>query len=123
MRRVLTARDETAVRSHLQHLKQETVAEYRWNVRSNKYNSSRGRKATVDKIIIGKGPAKNGSQLYPQHATHQQMLALTKSLAMPDPRIPAPDATPRSSSNATTTMSGGNCGILDRKSTRLNSSN
>lgn len=116
MRPVRTARNETALQSHLEQLKNETTREYRWNARTKLYNNSRGRKATVDKIIIGQGPASNGTILYPQNATHQQLLALTKSLAMPDPRIPAPEVTPRAKYTPAAATTGG-YGIFGTRTT------
>lgn len=123
MRPVQTARDDPGLKSHLEHLKNETTREYNWNLRTNRYNRSRGRKATVDKIIIGKGPANSGGPLYPQNATHQQLLALTKSLAMPDPRIPAPEVTPRQNYAAMAASAASeDCGIFGNR-TRAKLSN
>ena len=88
------SRNEEGILAHMEHLAGQTTKEHSWNYRAQRYNKSRGWKATVDKIMVGQGPPPKAI-LYPQNASHQQLLALTHSLAMPDPRVPPPDISPR----------------------------
>ena len=59
------------------------------NERKRRYNKEMGRKASVDEIMTGTAP-EGKTYLFPQGATHTQILAQTGALAMPDARVEPP---------------------------------
>lgn len=61
----------------------QTQREHDLNNRKLLYNKECGRKAQVSNIISGKASHER-EMLFPQGATHQQILALTHSSAAPD---------------------------------------
>lgn len=65
------------------------VQEKDMNDRKRLFNREAGRKAVVNKIIDGTAPMPK-PLLFPQKATHTQILALTGTLKAPDARIVPP---------------------------------
>lgn len=74
---------------------EQTQREHDFNNRKLMYNKECGRKAQVSNIICGRAPPAK-EMLFPQGATHQQILALTNSSAAPDARkMPPPVPRPK----------------------------
>jgi hypothetical protein len=70
-------------------MSQYIVGEKDMNDRKRIYNREVGRKAVVNKIIDGTAPMPK-PLLFPQKATHTQILALSGTLKAPDARIVPP---------------------------------
>jgi hypothetical protein len=68
-------------------IKQETFV----NDRKRRYNFSQGQTASIRDVFENKGEPPRGEKLFPQKATHLQVLALTGALKMPDANKLPPD--------------------------------
>ena len=77
------------MRDYEQKMSQTISNEFQWNHSKRMYNREVGRKAAVNEVMAGTAPPPK-YVLFPQKMNHSQMLAMTKSIAAPDARIPAP---------------------------------
>lgn len=74
---------EMRLKDFQEQMTQHIVAEHHMNDRKRNYNREVGRKAVVNQVISGTGPMPKVA-LFPQGATHEQILALTNTLKAPD---------------------------------------
>eukprot|EP00981_Chlorochromonas_danica_P007019 scaffold1524_cov182-Ochromonas_danica.AAC.3 len=85
---------EMTLRAYQEKMTEAIKQEQFINSRKRNYNREVGRKAIVNKVIAGTAPLPKYT-LFPQGASHEQILALTNTLKAPDanslpPEVPRP---------------------------------
>ena len=78
------------LREYEEKMKTHILEEKFINTRKKEYNRETGRKAIVNQVISGTAPMPN-HVLFPHGATHEQILAMTGTLKVPDARIVPPE--------------------------------
>jgi len=68
----------------------KTVAESTWNDRKREYNKSKSSRAEVNRIMCGSTELKQPERIFPQKATHQQLLGIDNKLVGTSVDKPAP---------------------------------
>lgn len=78
--------------AYLNKMRADIKSENFINDRKRRYNFSQGQTASIRDVFENSGPAPaRGEKLFPQKATHLQVLALTGALKMPDANKLPPD--------------------------------
>jgi len=78
--------------AYLNKMRNDIKSETFINDRKRRYNFSQGQTASIRDVFENSGPAPaRGEKIFPQKATHLQVLALTGALKSPDANILPPD--------------------------------
>eukprot|EP01040_Poterioochromonas_malhamensis_P002152 gene2152-2293_t len=78
------------LKEHQQKMIDHMKTERHINERKRLYNREIGRKAVVNQILSGSGPLTK-SPIFPQKASHEQILAITGTLHAPNPFLIPPE--------------------------------
>lgn len=93
-----TSNDQIREREHMNSMKEALVHERFINERKRLYNREVGRVAIVNEVLKGTGAGHGPpviDHIFPQKASHNQILAMTGTLKAPNPHIIPPEV-PRS---------------------------